>query len=50
MPQCNVCMEEIDESDDAHIQVVKPMEFKGESQEITHYYCSVGCLVEHATD
>jgi hypothetical protein len=48
MPQCNVCMADIDEETDTHIEVVKPMEFKGNTEEIRHYYCSVKCLVDHA--
>lgn len=47
-PECNVCLTEIDPGTDTHIEVVKPMEFKGETQEIRHYYCSVACLVDHA--
>lgn len=50
MPQCNVCLTDIDEDEDTHIEVVKPMEYKGETQEIRHYYCTIGCLIEHAQD
>ena len=50
MPQCNVCMADIDGKEDTHIEVVKPMEYKGETEQIRHYYCSVACLMEHAQD
>ncbi|WP_440988314.1 hypothetical protein [Haloarchaeobius baliensis] len=46
MAQCNVCMEEIDEEAETHIEVVKPMEYKGSTQQIRHYYCSISCLLE----
>lgn len=46
MAQCDHCMEMIDEGADTHVKIVKPMEFKGQTQQITQFYCSVGCLVE----
>jgi hypothetical protein len=45
MPQCANCLEEVDAAADAHVQVVNPMEFKGETQQVTQYYCSVDCLL-----
>ncbi len=39
-------MEPIDEGTDSRIEVVKPMEFKGSTREIRHYYCGVDCLLE----
>ena len=48
MTQCNNCTEAIDEDDDTHVVVVKPMDYKGENQRIEHYYCTVNCLVERA--
>ncbi|WP_435348460.1 hypothetical protein [Haloarchaeobius sp. HRN-SO-5] len=50
MPQCNVCMDDVDEKEDTHIVVVKPMEYKGSTRKIRHYYCSIGCLLEQARD
>jgi len=50
MPQCNVCMAEINEEEDTHLEVVKPMEWKGDTREIRHYYCSVSCLLEQVQD
>lgn len=50
MPQCNVCMDDIDEEEDTHLEVVKPMEWKGDTREIRHYYCSVSCLLEQVQD
>ncbi len=50
MPQCNVCMDDIDEEEDTHIEVVKPMEFKGAKQEIRHYYCTISCLLDQARE
>lgn len=50
MPQCDNCLTDIDDTADAHVQVVKPMEFKGETQQVTNYYCSVGCLLEKVED
>lgn len=41
MPQCNVCMESIDEKGETHIRVVKPVEYKGSTEEIRHYYCQL---------
>ena len=35
---------------DAHVEVVNPMEFKGETQTVTQYYCSVECLIEKVAD
>lgn len=49
MPQCDNCMSDIDEDADTHVEVVKPMEFKGEVQKVTQYYCTVECLVQKAT-
>lgn len=46
MPQCDNCMDHIDEDEDAHVEVVKPMEFKGETRKVTQYYCTVECLLE----
>lgn len=46
MPQCDNCMDEIDDEEDAHVQLVKPMEYKGRTQQVTQYYCSVECLLE----
>lgn len=43
-------MEEIDEETDTHIEVVKPVEYKGSTQEIRHYYCKLSCLLEQARD
>ncbi|WP_161973204.1 hypothetical protein [Halostella litorea] len=48
MAQCNNCTEEIAADEEAHVRVVKPMEFKGSTEQIEHYYCSVNCLVERA--
>jgi hypothetical protein len=50
MPQCNVCMDDINEDEDTHLEVVKPMEWKGDTREIRHYYCSVSCLLEQVQD
>lgn len=50
MPQCDNCMNAIDEESDTHLTVVKPLEFKGEIQKITQYYCSVSCLLETVKD
>ncbi|WP_435360013.1 hypothetical protein [Haloarchaeobius sp. DFWS5] len=38
----------IDEEADTHIEVVKPMEYKGATQEIRHYYCTISCLLDQA--
>jgi len=46
MPQCDNCMDDIDHEADAHIQQVEPIEFKGGTQTVTNYYCSVECLLE----
>ncbi|WP_435334359.1 hypothetical protein [Haloarchaeobius sp. TZWWS8] len=46
MPNCNRCTDEIDEATDTHIEVVKPMEYKGSTQQIRHYYCTIACLLE----
>lgn len=46
MPQCDNCMDDIDVDTDARVEVVKPMEFKGEVQEVTQYYCTIECLIE----
>lgn len=48
MLECNVCAETIEEEEETHIAVVKPVEYKGSKQKIRHYYCSVSCLVDHA--
>ena len=45
MPQCDNCMDDIDDDADTHVQIVKPMEFKGETQKVTQYYCTVECLL-----
>lgn len=50
MHQCNACMEEIDETEDTRIEVVKPMEWKGDVQEVRHYYCSARCLLEQVRE
>lgn len=50
MPQCDNCMDDIDADGETHVRIVKPMEFKGETREITQYYCSVGCLLEKVND
>ena len=47
---CDNCMAEIDENVDTHVEIVKPMEFKGEIQKITQFYCTVGCLLEKIRD
>lgn len=46
MVQCDTCMADIDEDVDAHVEVVKPMELKGEIQKVTQFYCTVGCLLK----
>lgn len=46
MPQCDNCMDDIDADEDTHVQIVKPMEFKGETRKVTQFYCSVECLLE----
>lgn len=43
-------MADIDEERDAHVEVVKPMELKGEIQKVTQFYCTVGCLLEKVRD
>lgn len=48
MLECNVCEDGIEEDHETHITVVKPVEYKGSTQKIRHYYCSVSCLVDHA--
>lgn len=46
MVQCDNCMDDIDDDTDAHVEVVKPMEFKGQTREVTQYYCTLECLVD----
>ena len=46
MPQCDNCMDDIDDDEDTHVSIVKPMEFKGETQKVTQFYCTVECLLE----
>lgn len=46
MPQCDNCMDHIDGDEETHIQIVKPMELKGNVEKVTQYYCSVQCLLE----
>lgn len=46
MPQCDTCMDHINEDEDTHVAIVKPMEFKGETQKVTQFYCSIECLLE----
>jgi hypothetical protein len=50
MPQCDNCLEDIDDEAEAHIEVVQPMEFKGDTQKVRQYYCDVGCLLEKVDD
>lgn len=50
MVKCDNCMNDIDADADAHVEVVKPMELKGEVQKVTQFYCTVGCLVEKVRD
>ena len=44
--QCDNCVGDIDGESETHIQVVSPMEFKGETTKVKRYYCSLRCLVE----
>jgi hypothetical protein len=46
MAQCDHCMDEIETGEQTHVRIVKPMEFKGETEEVTQYYCTVECLLE----
>lgn len=50
MPQCNACMADIDADDETHLVVVKPMEWKGDTRKVRHYYCSVGCLIDQVQE
>lgn len=50
MAQCDNCLEDVDEDADTHVKIVKPMEFKGETQKVTQFYCTVGCLLEKVQD
>lgn len=50
MPQCDKCMADIDEETDAHVEVVKPMDFKGDTRKVTQYYCTVECLLGKVND
>lgn len=50
MPQCDNCVDDIDDETETHVEIVKPMEFKGEVQKVKQYYCSVQCLVEKVAD
>lgn len=46
MPQCDTCMDGIDDEQETHLQLVRPMEFKGDVQKVSQYYCSVECLLK----
>jgi len=39
-----------DDEADAHIEIVQPMEFKGDTQKVRQYYCDVECLLEKVDD
>ncbi len=42
-------MTEIDDTTDTHVAVVKPVDYKGSTRKIRHYYCTIECLLESAS-
>lgn len=48
--QCDNCVDDIDGASETHIQLVSPMEFKGETTKVRRYFCSVECLLEKSQE